>query len=296
MKKIFCFIMAVIAVFTLTSCGTEKASEEQTTESQTTAQQPEINEELSLPVNTESESITVTETTTENTSEPTAPAEEESSAEESSSVRSADPSEWTDEEIVEYYKAAAAKTHPHVKSVQTMTLKELVVNEGDGLLGKLVDMITPFLVSALEKNSTEVDGITGGYNNLQVSDTQSINAYKSGKYTVIEMTLKEQTDGIHADQFSGTVGHAITVVGDISVVEKELPLFKIGFEEADISLRYTNPKLKVKIDENGMIESGIWSYTVFVKIANLRVDAVRLPLGATVDTGYGSVDYKIVLN
>lgn len=290
MKKIFCFIMAAIAVLTLASCGLVKTPEEQTTEQQT-----DTNEETSFYANGEGETVTQTESNTEGSTELTNPNEEESSTEESASVE-ADPAKWTDEEIVAFYKAAAAKTHPHVKSVQTMTLKELVVNEGDGLLGKLVDMITPFLVSALEKNSTEVDGITGGYNNLQVSDTQSVKAYKSGNSTVIEMTLKEQTDGIHADQFSGTVGHAITVVGDISVVEKELPQFKIGFEEADISLRYTNPKLKVKIDENGMIESGAWSYTVFVKIANLRVDAVRIPLGATVETGYGSVDYKIVLN
>ena len=84
------------------------------------------------------------------------------------------------------------------------------------------------------------------------------------------MTMTEQTDGIHGDAYSGTVGHAITVVGDISVVEQELPQFDIGFEESDITLRYANPKLKVKINENGMIESGEWSYRVVVNLSNLR--------------------------
>ena len=288
MKKLLYLLMAAIMVFTFTACGNENKPEEQTT-----AQQEEFSEELSDVVNS-STTLPENESTSENETEVNNPVEEESSTEEE--IVETDPAKWTDEQIIEYYKAAAAKTHPHVKSVQTMTLKELEVNEGDGLLGTLVEMITPFFVSALEKNSIEIDGITGGYSNLKVSDAKSIKAYKSGNYTVIEMTMKEQTDGKYADQFSGTVGHAITVLGDISVVEKELPQFDIGLDEADISLTYKNPILRVKIDENGIIESGEWSYTVFVKIANLRVDAVRIPLGATVKTGYGSVDYRIVLN
>ncbi|MBR6619761.1 MAG: hypothetical protein IKK85_05405 [Clostridia bacterium] len=288
MKKLLYLLMAAIMVFTFTACGNENKPEEQTT-----AQQEEFSEELSDVVNS-STTLPENESTSENETEVTNPVEEESSTEEE--IVETDPAKWTDEQIIEYYKAAAAKTHPHVKSVQTMTLKELEVNEGDGLLGTLVEMITPFFVSALEKNSIEIDGITGGYSNLKVSDAKSIKAYKSGNYTVIEMTMKEQTDGKYADQFSGTVGHAITVLGDISIVEKELPQFDIGLDEADISLTYKNPILRVKIDENGIIESGEWSYTVFVKIANLRVDAVRIPLGATVKTGYGSVDYRIVLN
>lgn len=270
-------------IFTLTACGEEQKPDEQTTG------QTEINEEITDSVSTDSTAPSETEATTDGEPETSEPNEEETTL-------SADPANWTDEQIVEFYKAAATKTAPNVTSVQTMTMKELVVNDGDGLLGKLVEMITPFLVKALEKNSTEVEGITGGYSKLTVSDAKSIKAYKSGKYTVIEMTMKEQTDGIHGDALSGTVGHAISVVGDISVVEKELPQFDIGFEESNITLRYTNPKLKVKIDENGMIESGEWSYRVVINLTNLRVDAVKVPIGATVAKGYGSVDYKIVLN
>ena len=275
-------------LLTFTACGDENTPAEQTTG------QTESSEVFSDSVSNDSTAPAETGSASEAETEATQPDEEESSTEEATT--DADPANWTDEQIVEFYKAAAKKTHPHVTSVQTMTMNELVVNDGDGLLGKLVEMITPFLVKALEKNSTEVDGITGGYSNLVASDAKSIKAYKSGRYTVVEMTMKEQTDGIHGDSFSGTVGHAITVVGDISVVEKELPQFDIGFEESDITLRYANPKLKVKIDENGMIESGIWSYTVMVNLSNRRVDAKRIPLGATVKKGHGSVDYKIVLN
>lgn len=288
MKKFLSLLTAAVMIFTLTACGDEQNPQEQTTG------QTETTEEITDSLSNGSTAPTETESTTEGETETTELNEEESSTEEATT--SADPAKWTDEQIVEFYKAAAKKTHPHVTSVQTMTMKELVVNDGDGLLGKLVDMITPFLVKALEKNSTEIEGITGGYSNLTASDAASIKAYKSGKYTVVEMTMKEQTDGIHGDALSGTVGHAISVVGDISVVEKELPQFDIGFEESNITLHYANPKFKVKIDENGMIESGEWSYRVVINLSNLRVDAKKFPIGATVGKGYGSVDYKIVLN
>lgn len=289
MKKILCLITAAAMMLTFAACGNENEPEEQTTD------RTEINVEITDSVSADSTAPSENDSTTDSESEATELNEDESSTEEETTL-DADPANWTDEQIIEFYKAAATKTAPNATSVQTMTMRELEVNDGDGLLGNLVDMITPFLVKALEKNSTEVQGITGGYSNLTVSDTTSVKAYKSGKYTVIEMTMKEQTDGIHGDALSGTVGHAITVVGDISVVEKELPQFDIGFEESNITLRYVYPKLKVKINENGIIESGEWSYRVLVNLENLRVDAKRIPLGATVKKGHGSVDYKIVLN
>lgn len=214
---------------------------------------------------------------------------------ESVTARSTDPSEWTDEEIVEFYKAAAIRSKTKVMSKQTMTLEEMVVNDGDGLLGNFVEMITPFLISALEDSSTEFDGITGGYENLELSDAESVKAYKSGEYTVVEMTMKEQVDGAHGDLHSGTVGHAISVVGDLAVVEEALPNFEIRFDDADVKLHYKNPKIKVKINKDGIIEKGTWTYKVYVTIANLYVGGRRLPLSATVESGYGTVDYIITV-
>ena len=286
MKKSISIFMAVLMIFLFASCNNSSSSEEETTSLLTETVQPvtktqiesvSVSQQAEKSSSEVSESVPSTATITENI-----PSEN-------------DPSKWTDEEIVAFYKAAAIRSKTEVKSIQKMTLDEMVVNEGDGLLGVLVEMITPFFVSALEKNSTEFDGITGGYENLELSDAQSVKAYKSGNYTVIEMTMKEQTDGIHADRYSGTVGHAISVVGDISEVEKELPQFKIGFDKAKISLHYSNPKLRVKINKNGIIEKGTWTYTVKVNVENLRVDAVRIPVGATVDTAHGSIGYIITV-
>lgn len=203
-----------------------------------------------------------------------------------------DPSTWTKEEIVEFYKNAAINSKSQ-KSSQKMTLREMVVNDGDGFLGNLVEMITPLLISALEDNSTEFDGITGGYENLVPDDVQSAKAYKSGDYIVVEMTMKEQIDGADGDLHSGTVGHAISVVGDLTVVEEALPQLEIRFEDADIKLHYKNPKLKVKINKDGVIEKGTWTYEVYIMVANLYVGGRKIPLSATAESGYGTVDYVI---
>lgn len=281
MKKLISLLLFATMLFTFASCKEGQKPEPETTyqQSSETEEQPS-----SVYVESQTESTSVFDSETETSVVITEITKSET-----------DLSEWSDEEILEFYKASAIKSQNKVKSVQKMTLKELSVNDGDGTLGKFVDFITPFFVSALEKNSTEFDGVTGGYENLELSDTTSVKAYEDGRYTVVEITLKEQTDGIHADSKSGPVGHAISVVGDISVVEKELPQFKIGFEDADISLRYSKPKLKVKINKDGIIESGVWSYTVCINIENLRVDAKAVPIGATVDKGYGEVDYIITV-
>ncbi len=280
MKKLISALLSIAMLLAFASCKNTEKTENETTQQLTEA--------------TESESTSYAETQIQATAQ-TVTETESSQVNEETTLSEKDPSEWSAEETVEFYKAAALKSQSKVKSVQKMTLKTLSVNDGDGALGKFVDFVTPFFVSALEKNSTEFDGITGGYKNLCVADTSSVKAYKEGGYTVVEMTLKEQTDGFRADSNSGTVGHAISVVGDVSVVEEELPQFKIGLKEAKISLRYSEPKLKVKISEDGIIESGVWSYTVCINIENLRVEAKKVPVGATVDKGYGEVDYVITV-
>ncbi len=285
MKKLISILLVFAMLFAFASCNDKP--NDNGTDSQTATNS--TGEAV-----TDSEGESVAETVTDSATDKTETTDEETTE---APVRplSDDPSEWTDEEIVAFYKAAAIKSKTKVKSKQKMALTEMVVNDGDGFLGKLVEMITPFLISALEDSSTEFDGITGGYEKLELSDAKSVRAYKSGGYTVVEMTMKEQIDGAHGDLHSGTVGHAISVVGDLAVVEEALPNFEIRFDEADIKLHYKNPKLKVKINKDGIIEKGTWTYQVYITVANLYVGGRRLPLSATVKSGYGTVDYKITV-
>lgn len=277
MKKLLAIIAALTLLLSATACGKPEAPEqtqETTTESSTQA----------TDIDAATESLTA-----EETSETETLSEEETSEK---ATRSDDPKEWTEEEIVEFYKEAAIKSTA-AKSSQTMTMTDLVVNNGDGLIGVFVEMVTPLFKSTLEKNSTEFDGITGGYEKLSADDVKTARAYKSGNYTVVEMTMIEQVDGIHGDAKEGTVGHAISVVGDMSVIEEELPMFTIDFENSDLSIRYKNPTLKVKINDKGIIEKGTWSYDVVVNLKNLYIKNNRLPIELTIRSGYGSVAYLI---
>lgn len=287
MKRLIAAVLAFATLFALTSCNDKTDNPQNTpevvTDSKGEAVTDNAGEVLTKPV--ESETTVKSEETTAAEVETTlAPV----------SLPDSDPATWTKEQVVEFYRNAAINSK-HQKSVQKMTLKEMVVNDGDGLLGTFVEMITPFLISALEDSSTEFDGVTGGYEKLIPEDAQSARAYRSGDYIVVEMTMKEQIDGAHGDLHSGTVGHAISVVGDLKVVEEALPNFEIRFEEAEIKLHYKNPKLKVKINKDGIIEKGTWTYNVYVTAENLYIGGRRLRLSATVKSAYGTVDYIITV-
>lgn len=289
MKKLFAILIAVSLIFTFAACNNNSNSEETTT--------APTSDETAGTTLIGSEADTSTEPSSESTTGGEIPsAQETTTALTEQTTLAADPAQWTDEEIIEFYKSAATKTHPKVQHSQTMTMDSLVIGEGGGVGGFFIDSIAiPAINAVLEKNSATFDGITGGYKDLVVSDAKSIKAYKSGNYTVIEMTMKEQTDGKHGHNMSGTVGHAITVLGDVSVAVAEFPQFKIDTENADIKIHYNNATVKVKINQNGLIEKGTWDYTASVSIKNLGLnfkDATTKDLvvkKASADIGYNIV-------
>lgn len=170
-----------------------------------------------------------------------------------------------------------------------MVLDELIINDGDGALGFVTKILEPAIASVIEKNALEFDGITGGFDNLTANDAQSVKAYKSGEYIVIEMHMKPQTDPIHADAQAGSVGHAISVLGDISKVLAEFPQFNVDVENADIVIRYVNPTVKVKINKDGYIEKGTWKYTCDPEIRNIKIS------GFTFKKADAKIDYIITV-
>ncbi len=189
---------------------------------------------------------------------------------------SANPAEWSKEDIVAVYKNSAAKSHKVVESSQVYAMPKLVVNDGDGALGFFLKMITPVIASVLEKNAMSYEGITGGYAKMVPSDVQSAKAYKDGDYIVIEMVMVEQTDGIYGDYQGGSVGHAVNVLGNVATAVEQFPAFNIKFEEADIKIHYTKPTVKVKINKDGIIEKGTWSYDAQIYIRNLKIDSIMI--------------------
>lgn len=189
---------------------------------------------------------------------------------------SANPAEWSKEDIVAVYKNSAAKSHKVVESSQVYAMPKLIVNDGDGALGFFLKMITPVIASVLEKNAMSYEGITGGYTKMVPTDVQSAKAYKDGDYIVIEMVMVEQTDGIYGDYQGGSVGHAVNVLGNVATAVEQFPAFDIKFEEADIKIHYTKPTVKVKINKDGVIEKGTWSYDAQIYIRNLQIDSIMI--------------------
>jgi hypothetical protein len=180
------------------------------------------------------------------------------------------PENWPTEKIVEEYKNAARKSNSTAKSTQSISLKNMSVNNGE--YANVMDFVGGIMGKFLESNSTVKDGITGGFENLSTQDISSAKAYKQGDDTVIEMYMVEQTSGPKEDANSGSVGHAITAVGDIAVVvndlsERGLPL---ELSEEGTKIYYTNPSVKVVVNGNGEIVSGTWFYTVEIKMDNFK--------------------------
>ncbi len=271
MKKTITILMSLLMLIALTSCKDNEHSDAPESSSVFETQNAET------PDNTDD--------ITENTVEETV-----SSADVSESTTApSDPSEWTKEEIIEFYKKAAEKSNKTAKSTQIMVLNELIINDGDGALGFFIKILEPAIASVIEKNAFEFDGITGGFANLEASDAKSVKAYKSGKYTVIEMTMNNQTDGIYADAYAGSVGHAITVLGDVSKAVAEFPQFKVDFENADIKVNYVNATVRVRINSNGIIEKGTWKYTCDPEIRHLDIS------GIMIDKADAKIDYIITV-
>ncbi len=198
-----------------------------------------------------------------------------------------DPKEWTKDEIVKFYRESAQKS-TGVKSVQNMSMNNgMNVKLNNSAIEFLIDLAEPIIKLALKNNSTEFDGITGGYNSLVPSDVQSAKAYKDGDYTVVEMVMVEQTDDAYGDTYKGTVGHGISVVGNIAVVADNFPDWNINFKDAFVELKYVNPVIKVRINKNGIIEKGTWSYLVNVHVKGLQIESVVVEDATTV------IDYVI---
>ncbi len=200
-----------------------------------------------------------------------------------------DPSNWSKERIIEEYKNAVTKSNANAKSITKITLKDISVNNGE--YDKAMSFVKPIIARFIESSSTENAGITGGFQNLVAQDVSVAKAYKSGNDTVIEMTMVEQTAGPKEDANSGSVGHAITTVGDIDAVVKDLSDMGLSLElsQQDTKIYYTNPSVRVVINQNGEIVSGTWSYTVKICMDNMKA------FGQTVEKASITMDNTITV-
>lgn len=274
-KRVFAAIISLLAVFSLIACKSSKNSNSDLVEStvydnvldEMVADSGAVNEST-VTNDVETAMVNVSQQTTQAQSAETTNSSANSG--ETTSVLNDAPENWSTEKIVEEYKNAARKSNSTAKSTQSISLKNMSVNNGE--YANVMDFVGGIMGKFLESNSTVKDGITGGFENLSTQDISSAKAYKQGDDTVIEMYMVEQTSGPKEDANSGSVGHAITAVGDIAVVvndlsERGLPL---ELSEEGTKIYYTNPSVKVVVNGNGEIVSGTWFYTVEIKMDNFK--------------------------
>lgn len=301
MKKLVAILLVLSIMFVFVACKdnentdpTETVTESTTDDRAVNSGDVDVEDEASTDEGTSDEETVIGDevkepSTDKNNGKEDATGKEDETETTTMRPLSDDPADWSKDEIVEVYKQAAIKSHPTAKSSQTMVLNKLIVNDGDGALNFFLNMIKPVIDTALKNNTTSYNGLTGGFTKLVPSDVKSAKAYKQGKYTVIEMTMVEQTDGLYGDAQEGTVGHAINVLGNVANAVEQFPDFDIKYKEADIKVHYAQPTVKVKINDKGIIEKGTWSYVSEIFIRHLEIS------GIMIDKADAEIEYVIVV-
>lgn len=274
MKKLVALCLAALMVLAFAACGAKEpeAAEPEVTEAVIEGETIDAGEPETEAV-TEAAAEDATETAPEETAAAAEEAEEtEAPAEETTEEANKTPE--TKEEIVEFYKAAAAASDKAgVKTSNMMKLEDL--NGGSGAAGAFLNLLEPIIKSALEKNSSTDTHITGGYQNLTADDVASATATDDGKYTTVTINLKEQTDGMQGKSKEGHVGHGVSVLDGMQQALDQLNGLDVDASGGTLAIRYNNAQIKVKIDNaTGKIVSGTWSYK-----ANATIDNVKAKIG-----------------
>lgn len=278
MRRVIAVFIAVSILFSFAACGKNNEIIVTTTTFTPVKITEEAKTEIISQVVLNNEGVT--EVVTEVVEVTTADEKEDIST---TKKQSSDPSEWTKEEVIEYYKKACSRS-TSAKSTQSMVMRKGSLKAA-GNLNALLSIAEGLIIEVLAVASkTQFDGITGGYQDLVATDCKTARAYKDGKFIVVEITLVDQTDGVYGKRKSGTVGHAIDVVDGVAEAVGKFPGIDINYQDADIKINYTNAQLKVKINNKGMIEKGTWSYTVTPVVNNLYIEKIQVNgAGAIID-------------
>ncbi len=197
-----------------------------------------------------------------------------------------DVSEWSDEEIINYYISSAKKSNETAVSKEYITLNYI----DDGEEETVYDSMTPLIKRTLGNNVYEVEGITGDFENLTVDDCESVDAYKKGRYIVVDIVLKNQSDSMkNEDVIVNTISHGMTIVDKQALKDAFAELgVAVDISEGDVVINYTNAKISVRIDSDGYIKKGTWSHNIDIDVENVMVifDGINMPMDMIVGFTY----------
>ncbi len=282
LKKAWAFFLCLLMLLSFTACKKESSEDIGLTEITNELISDNVTEVFAEDVGTTNNN--------EEAEDSTQSASDDNPIMSTTAVSVKDMSEYTKAEIAELYKNAAIKSHSSVTSQHAVEITKISINGKE--LGGAFDFVKGIISTFISNNSEDSKGITGGYKNLAEADINSAKIYKVGNNTAVEMVMKNQTDGAKASVQGGSVGHAIDVVGDISTVTGELTELGLPIEISSetTTVHYTNPTVKVVLDENGKIICGTWKYTVEIRLNNYKA------FGADVESSTIVMDNVITVN
>lgn len=198
--------------------------------------------------------------------------------------------------VLRYYKAAAANTKS-IDATQLMSIKRVDYTPRNSFQKGMLSLFTGIASAALAANSTPVNEVPGVPDEIKSSDLISANAVAYGNYTIVTLNVRTQQDDQNTkDAHRGSVGRTVGTVGNLDRVFDEMPSIKVDTSKGNITLRYDDCKVVVKIDNvSGTIVSGTWSYTVDIDVDNIYASIAGSDSMLITDTG-GAVDYVIKTN
>lgn len=178
-----------------------------------------------------------------------------------------DVSGWTDEEIIDYYISAAKKSDETTVSKEFLTFDYIEDGEEDSVY----DSLLPLVRRTTGNTVYEFEGITGDFEKLTVNDCESVDAYKKGRYIVVDIVLKNQSDSMNNEEaFVNTVSHGMSIVDKQALKDAFTELgVTVDVSEGNVLFDYTNAKISVRIDSDGYIRKGTWSHNLDIKLENI---------------------------
>ena len=199
-------------------------------------------------------------------------------------VNADNPSTWTTQQIIDYYKLAASKSNGRSRGTYEVELS-----------GALATIFTAMTRETEEPE--HYDGITGNYSKLTASDIKSASARLDGGYVVINLSAKDQTIIYGETSVFGSVTHLVDS-REYGLIFDNLFADEDPIGRYDLSNAYAKD-VRINI-ATGKIESGKWGYDLKGDVsipmgemgnAKIGVDAVYTVEYPFTPTTINSVDF-----
>lgn len=207
-----------------------------------------------------------------------------------------DVSEWTDEEIIEYYKKAASKSAWMLVGDRTLNTNLL----GDEVIGD--DAFSQVFNDYFQAvTPTKMRGVMGDYRKLTVDDCKSAKAYIDGDYVVIEIAFKDEIDSMHDEKDVVTASHGMKLLENSDAQWTTIRMMKlygtkIDLSEGDYLMKYSDAKAVVKMNKSGFVEEGKWTFKASMTFQNVKMTIMPQNVSFVMDGVANHYDSTIVVN